>query len=162
MADICAGITGFCVWVGSLVAGTLFGKALCFGSLKPRWAGPSLEQLRAGGRWGHFPRAPRSWDQVSCNRGDGQADGWPEQSQWQVLDDVRGSVAVFTHVAGPPRYLVSTHHGGVHSCLTVGSPTLSTCLWALSFQRWARDQCRGKENTSVHPQLPALCRKTMQ
>ena len=136
LAEICAGVTGFCVCVGSLASGTLFDKALCFGSLKPVEVGWSIPGTAAGrGQVGTFFQSPevlgsselQSWGRAGRQMARAQPMAGSGQCMWE-----RGCLHPRCWA---PRYLVSTHHGGVHSCLTVVSPTLSTCLWALSFQR---------------------------
>ena len=59
LAEIRARITGFCVWVGGFTFGTLFGKALCFGSLKPAEVGWSIPGTAVGrGQVGTFSQSP--------------------------------------------------------------------------------------------------------
>ena len=137
LAEIHAGITGFCVWVGSLASGTLFDKALCFGSLKPVEVGWSIPGTAAGrGQVGTFFQSPKVlgsselqlWGRAGRRMARAQPMAGSGRCMWEC-----GCLHL---CCWAPRYLVSTHHGGVHSYLTVVSPTLT-------------------EHVSVGPLLPA-------
>lgn len=155
-AEICARITGFCVWVGSLTFGTLFGKALCFGSLKPAEVGWSIPGTAVGrGQVGTFSQSPevlgssalRSW-------------GWAGR-QMARSQPVAGSVRCVRepgclHPRCWAPKVSGEHSQCVHGCLTAVSPTLSTCLRALSFQRSGQGPAWRERECFSAPSAPTL------
>lgn len=144
-AEICAWITGFCVWVGSLTFGTLFGKVLCFGSLKPAEVGWSIPETAVGrGQVGTFSQSPEVLGS-SALRSWGWAGRQMARSQPRA-DSVRCSREPgCLH----PRCWAPKVSGAV-------SPTLSTCLRALSFQRSGQGPVRRERECFSAPSAPTL------
>lgn len=144
-----------CGWVASHLG--LFGKALCFGSLKPAevgWSIPGTAVVR--GQVGTFSQSPeilgssalRSW-------------GWAGR-QMARSQPRAGSV----RCAREPGCLhprcwapkVSGEHSPqcVPGCLTAVSPTLSMRLRALSFQRSGQGPARRERECFRAPSAPTL------
>lgn len=158
-----------CGWVASHLG--LFGKALCFGSLKPAevgWSIPGTAVVR--GQVGTFSQSPEVLGS-SALRSWGWAGRQMARSQPRA-DSVRCSrePGCLHPRCWAPK--VSGEHSPqcVHGCLTAVSPTLSTRLRALSFQRSGQGparrerklQCTLSSHTSGRPQLPAPCKRNVQ